>query len=126
VALFDHCVGVIDKFTVLYCLYFCRCRRTGRDYWFGLYKQRAKPGSSAYWLDGSTSLYRKSPFFNEHTYCVRLKCQRNGAFEDRPCGRKFRYLCKKVAGTSQSDVTKMYFHTLYIANMLSADAVITR
>ena len=55
---------------------------------------------SAYWLDGNTSPYRKDPWFNEPTHCVRYI--NNGSFWDRPCTRTFRYVCKKTVGMSQS------------------------
>ena len=71
--------------------------------WIGLYKQQSfstDPSPSAqYWLDGSTSTFRRweagEP--NNTTYCVLMEI--NGEFKDEPCNNQSGFVCKRTGGS---------------------------
>ena len=72
--------------------------------WIGLLKyseSSTDPSPSAqYWLDGSTSTYRRwaagKPSKN-NTRCIRISYV-SGKFLDRKCGNRNRFVCKKTGG----------------------------
>jgi len=72
--------------------------------WIGLYKYSAsstdQSPSAQYWLDNSTSTFRRWSYNepDENTQCVLLKP--NGEFEDKDCGYEKRFVCKRTNGLS--------------------------
>lgn len=79
--------------------------RTGRS-WIGLYKfssSSTDPAPSAqYWLDGSTSTFRRWDTFqpdNANTFCVAMMTL-DGNFDDEDCGIANGFVCKRNAGIS--------------------------
>jgi len=70
---------------------------TSREYWFGLYKEKAKENSTTYWYDGNNSTYTDwaTDEPNEDTTCVRYT---KFGFKDRGCDKIYYYTCKKAAG----------------------------
>jgi len=78
---------------------------SGGDSWIGLYKYTSSstdPDPSAqYWLDGSTSTFRRwmAAQPSQNTYCIMMK-NTGGEFEDIDCGAQKRFLCKKTGGYS--------------------------
>ena len=70
--------------------------------WIGLYKLQASstdPSPSAqYWLDGSTSTFRRweSGDPSGDTYCIRMKT--TGEFDAEPCDEKLDFVCKRKGG----------------------------
>ena len=87
-------------------MYFCCRLKSRRSYWVGLYKNESRPDSSAHWLDGNPSQYRRNPIFDEHVYCVRIirtlhLSSSDGDFQDFICSREEGYICKNADGVSQ-------------------------
>jgi len=96
---------IICSSTFVQCNFCCRLRSV-RNYWIGLYKNESRPNSSAYWLDGNPSRYRKNPKLDKHVHCVTiirtlLMSSSDGDFQDFTCSREDGYICKNAAGVSQ-------------------------
>jgi len=76
--------------------------RRADDSWIGLYKQQSSstnPSPSAqYWLDGSTSTFRRwaagEP--DDNTYCVLMDI--GGDFKDESCDDQSAFVCKRTGG----------------------------
>jgi len=72
--------------------------------WIGLYKyseESEDPSPSAqYWLDGSTSTFRRwksnDPNLDD-THCIRMD-EGNGEFNDRDCDDYLNFVCKITGG----------------------------
>jgi len=80
---------------------FCCRHEPVVSYWIGLYKNESRPNSSAYWLDGNPSQYRKNLIFDEYVYCVRIirtPRSSDGDFQDFICRTEDGYICKNAAG----------------------------
>jgi len=78
--------------------------RSYSNSWIGLYKyseSSVDPSPSAqYWLDGSTSSFRRWRGNNPDsstTYCFRI-ARTSGTFNDGPCNREYVFVCKKNGG----------------------------
>jgi len=77
------------------------CAYRAEDSWIGLYKynedSESQSASAQYWLDGSTSTFRRwdngDP--DSETYCFIMK-RSNGRFDDRSCGSNRRFVCKRT------------------------------
>jgi len=79
----------------------CRSSTGG---WIGLYKYSESSldtsPSAQYWLDGSTSSFRRWRGPNpdsSSTYCFRIK-KSSAEFDDRSCDTEYVFVCKKNGG----------------------------
>ena len=90
---------------IVYSLHSVVVCRSGREYWFGLYKKNAArgdamPGITTYWLDGKPSTFRKwhgdEP--DSDARCVRYS---EDGFKDRNCSKSYYFTCKMNTGKLQ-------------------------
>ena len=70
---------------------------TGKKYWLGLVNP--EDSTSSYWLDGSSSNYRRfeigKPEADDKT-CVYFESDET--FKEEECSKTKRYVCKKTTG----------------------------
>jgi len=69
------------------------------EYWLGLDILPVAKKTPTVWFDGNTSPYRYWAFGDPNHRNSRCISYRKNGFNDRYCGNKYRYTCKKAAGT---------------------------